>query len=437
MPPLASSVIVLSSTLRSLEDELVQLTRAARGLVSIGVSLPGAAHVASNDEAGVFQAVAHLVRSHGCKRVAFIGGPADSIDAGRRFEAYHFALEQLGLKNDPTLVWRGNYEAQSGREAVIRLRQFGDRHFDALMAANDLMAIGAMEGLRAAGIAVPDSVKVFGFDDLEEASFISPPLSTVRQSTVEQGALAAEIAIRLLRGETVNDSYTPIPAPLVVRRSCGCGAKDRTNDSLHPSLGVAGPAQVEEALRGVVRTHLAARRGRRELALLAEAILKAQDYPELAVALSPVVRLLRPERLLLCTYTSDRLNARVTLESSGNGVLFHSRSEPFPLTQVLPSRLLRNKPPTRWCVEPLEIANEHFGYLVLEGELAEGVVPIELRQVLCGALARISMTRELRRLYSADHERTSARASPDEPSAAPSADRAGEAGPTHPFPVRD
>lgn len=437
MHPFASPVIVLSSTLRSLEAELVQVARGARGLVSIGMNLPGATNVASNDEAGVFQAVAHLVRYHDCKRVAFIGGPADSVDGGRRFEAYRFALEQLGLEYDPTLICRGDYEAQSGREAAMRLRQFGGHHFDALIAANDLMAIGAIEGLREAGVAVPHSVKVFGFDDLEEASFISPPLSTVRQPMVEQGAAAAELAIRLLRGEIVDATRTLIPAPLVVRRSCGCGAKDSTNDSQRPSLGPTGLAQVEEALRGVVRTRLATERGRRELGMMAEAVLNAQDYPELAAALSPIVRLLKPERLLLCTYTGDRQNARVTLESTGNGVLFHGRSESFPLTQLLPSTLLRSKHPTRWCVEPLEVANEHFGYLVLEGELAEGVAPLELRHVLCAALARITMTRELRRLYSADRKRTSARPPSDEPSVAPSAEPATDARSAYPPRVQD
>lgn len=416
IPTLAASVIVLSSTLGSLQPELLQLLREGRELVSVGVNLEGATNIASNDEAGVFQAVAHLVRRHQCKRVAFIGGPEESVDSGRRFDAYRFALEQHGLEYDPTLVSRGDYEAQSGRDAVLRLWQCKDGHFDALIAANDLMAIGAIEGLRAAGVEVPRSVKVFGFDDLEEAAFISPALSTVRQPLSEQGAAAAELAIRLLRGEAVDPTRTLIPAPLVVRRSCGCGGGDRVSDSLHPSLGAEGLAHVEEALRGVVRSRLTATRGRRELGLLGKALLKAQDYPQLADALSPVVRLLRPERLLLCTYTPDQRGARVTLESNGNGVLFHSRSEPFPLFQLLPSALLRNRRPTRFCVEPLELANEHFGYLVLEGDLAEGIAPIELRNMLCAALARITMTRELRRLYSADRKR-SARAISDQPGA--------------------
>lgn len=426
IPSLAAAVIVISSTLRSLEAELTQLAGGDRGLVSIGVNVPGATNIASNDEAGVFQAVAHLVRRHQCKHVAFIAGPEESVDAGRRFEAYRFALEQLGLEYDPTLVTRGDYEAQSGRDAVLRLRQCNDGKFDALIAANDLMAIGAIEGLRAAGVAVPQSVKVFGFDDLEEAAFISPALSTVRQPLLEQGVEAAELAIRLLRGEAVDPTRTLIPAPLVVRRSCGCGLDEPETDSLRPTLGAAGLAHVEEALRGVVRTRLAAQRGRRELGLLGKAVLKAQDYPELAVALSPIVRLLRPERLLLCTYTTDRRHARVTLESSGNGVLLHSRPEPFPLSQLLPSSLLQSKRPTRWCVEPLELGGEHFGYLVLEGDLAEGIAPIELRNVLCAALARITMTRELRRLYSEDRKRSGPSSVTGLASAAPSPDSAGE-----------
>lgn len=405
-PASVGSLIVLASTLRSFDAELKQFSLRNPGMVSVGVNLPGAINIGFDDQAGVFQAIAHLVKRHDCKRIAFIAGPEESVDGSLRLAAYRFALEELGLTYDPTLVVRGDYEAQSGRDAVARLRQHRHDDFDAVLAANDLMAIGAIEALRAAGLSVPERVKVVGFDDLEEAAFVWPALSTVRQPMIEQGAAAAAYAIRRLSAQVVDTTPTLIPAPLVVRCSCGCGEREGgSRPSVLPRLTNEGVAFVEDALRGVIRKQLAARRTHREWSRLAEAVLCARDYAQLAAAMTDIVRLLKVQRFLLCSYTANGRLARVVLESSGRGVVFRSQSEPFPVVQLLPPAFLKTSRSVRLFIEPLEVAHEHLGYMVLEGELVDGIAPTELRQIVSAALSRIAMTRELRRVYSAGRKR--------------------------------
>jgi len=375
VPPMVDSLILLSATLRSIDVDLQQLAAKNPGLVvSIGVNLPGVPNIGANDEAGVFQAIAHLVKRHECKRIAYIAGPEGSADAGRRLAAYRLALEQFGLAYDPTLVARGDYEAHSGREAVLRLRQHGSRSFDAVVAANDLMAIGAIDGLRAAGLRVPRSVKVVGFDDMDEAEFVSPSLTTVRQPIVEQGAFAAELVLRHLVGETIEATHTLISTPLVVRASCGCGVDDKPppRPSAPPSEYTEDHELVEDALRAVIRRQLAGRRVHRELSRMAERVMSSRDYPELASVMTDVMRVLNAERFLLCTYAANQRFARVTLESSGRDVVFRNQAEAFPVTQLLPNAFLKSGRPTRLFIEPLQVADEHFGYLVLEGNLRTG-----------------------------------------------------------------
>jgi len=272
-----------------------------------------------------------------------------------------------------------------------------------------LMAIGAIEGLRAAGLRVPSGVKVVGFDDLDEAAFMSPGLTTVRQPIVEQGSYAAELVMRHLAGEAIEPTPTLISTPLVVRRSCGCGAEPAKVTTVRPpppSDVTEEHELVEDALRVVIRKQLAARRVHRELSRMAEGLMSARDYPELASVMTGVVRLLNAERFLLCTYAANQRFARVTLESSGRDVVFRNQSEAFPVSQLLPNAFLKSGRPTRLFVEPLQVAEEQFGYLVVEGNLTDGIAQLELRHFLGAALSRIALTRELRRLYSVEKKRS-------------------------------
>ncbi|MEP7049084.1 MAG: substrate-binding domain-containing protein [Pseudomonadota bacterium] len=408
VPQVADGLIVLSSTLRSSDVNLSRLVSRAEGpVLSIGDRIAGAANIGVNDEAAVFQSVAHLVKRHGCRRVAYIAGPEESVDSERRRSAYRIALAHFGLPCDLELVARGNFEASSGREAVMQLLTNGS--FDAIVAANDLMAIGAIEGLSAAGIAVPESVKVVGFDGIEESPFACGGLTTVRQPVIEQGVAAADLMRSLLAGEEVEETPTLISASLLIRHTCGCGSHAERWRA--PPSGVAPGvdsyeelALIDDALRETIRKQLAMKRLQRELARVAGRLLGVNDYRELASVLTCVVRLFDVRRFALCTYATEPRLARVVLESSGRDVLFYPQAEPQPLAQLLQCKLSRHDRLTSLFIEPLELADEHFGFLVIEGDLSFGAVQLELRSLIAAALSRLGMLGEIRRIYSRHRE---------------------------------
>jgi LacI family transcriptional regulator len=411
IPEVVDGLIVLSATLRSPEVEFGKLALGVTGpVVSIGDLVPGIANIGVNDEAAVFQSVAHLVKRHECRRIAYIAGPEGSVDGERRLAAYELALQHFDLPRDAALVARGNFEASSGREAAMRLRASAGR-FDAIVAANDLMAIGAVEALHSAGISVPETIKVIGFDGIEESPFACGGLTTVRQPVVEQGVAAADLVRRLLAGEAAEPSPTLISAALLIRHTCGCGSnaeKWRIQAAVPASSPVAGEelALLDDAFRETIRKQLATKRMQRELARMAALLLGARDYQELASVMTDIVRLFDMPRFLLCTYASDPRLARIVLESRGSrDVLSRPQAEALPVGQLLRTALSKCECPTSLFIEPLEIADEHFGFLVIEGDLKYGVVQLELRYLLAAALSRIAMMGEIRRIYLAQRQR--------------------------------
>jgi LacI family transcriptional regulator len=124
------------------------------------------------------------------------------------------------VRPDRSLIVAGDFRVDGGRAAVRRLLA-RRRAFPAVVAANDLTAIGAMEALRAAGRRIPDDVAVVGFDDIPFAAFVDPPLTTVAQPTYRLGALAMERLLALMNGEAVTTRRIVLAPQLVVRRSCG------------------------------------------------------------------------------------------------------------------------------------------------------------------------------------------------------------------------
>jgi GAF domain-containing protein len=187
-------------------------------VVSIGVKVPDVPSVIVDNEAGVREAVAHLIEDHGYRRIAFIRGPEGHVEAEARFRAYREGLEAHGVPFDDQLVAPGDFVSSApGLRLLLDERGV---EFDAVMTANDNMALRAIEELRTRGFRVPEDVAVIGFDDISESRFSTPPLTTIRQPIERFGAQAADLILSMVRGEAGRDVL--FPSELVVRRSCGC-----------------------------------------------------------------------------------------------------------------------------------------------------------------------------------------------------------------------
>ena len=148
----------------------------------------------------------HLA-ARGCRRIATIAGPADMSAGVDRLAGF---AEGLGPRFDPALVEHGDFTQAGGEDAAERLLERAP-DVDAIFAASDLMALGALRVLRRAGRGVPDDVAVIGFDDIPLAAAAEPPLTTVRQQTVLQGRAMARLLLTAARPELVLQPAAGIP----------------------------------------------------------------------------------------------------------------------------------------------------------------------------------------------------------------------------------
>ncbi len=187
-------------------------------MVSIGEQIADCPSLITDNEKGLMDLFAHLVDVHSYKRLAYITGPVRNTESQIRFENYKKFLQSRNMPFDPDLVVEGDFTGVSGRQAAKALIEERKADFDVIVAANDLMALGAIEELTLHGLQVPGDTFVVGFDDVAESRDSS--LTTVRQPLHEQGYLAALSLFKLL-----NDNYdliTSIPTELIIRESCGC-----------------------------------------------------------------------------------------------------------------------------------------------------------------------------------------------------------------------
>jgi len=194
-------------------------------LCSVGMPLPNTRSVTINNESGMAKLVSHLIEQHQARRIAMVTGPSANAESDMRLDAYRATLARHGLAADEQLVVTGTFMVESGAQAVRTLaKRFGPRleQLDAIVAANDNMAIGVMDELAKLGITVPDRIAVVGFDDIEEARLTEPGLTTARQPLDRIGTEAVR---RLLQsGREAEDLEMRIGTELVLRQSCGCSA---------------------------------------------------------------------------------------------------------------------------------------------------------------------------------------------------------------------
>ncbi|HEY8532876.1 MAG TPA: LacI family DNA-binding transcriptional regulator [Micromonospora sp.] len=173
--------------------------------------------IGATNWAGGLRATEHLI-SLGHRRIGFISGAPQMLCSRARFDGYRAALEAAGIPFSEELVRPGNFYHESGFEGAKALLDLDDPP-TAIFAASDQMAFGVYEALRQRGLRVPDDVSVVGFDDLPEARWFSPPLTTVRQPLSEMGLLAARTVLRLAQGEPIDTPRVELATELVVRNS--------------------------------------------------------------------------------------------------------------------------------------------------------------------------------------------------------------------------
>ena len=163
----------------------------------------------------IFQACEYLVR-HNDSKIVFLSGPRGMSTANERFEGYRSALKQYQIDLNNEMICYGDYTIKSGYECVSKLLK-EKVTFDAVIASNDSMAIGALSALKRSGLRVPEDVEVIGFDGTDIGEYVTPPLSTIVQPVDEMAQQAVQILCSLMDGGTPKKRFVHLEAKFVPR----------------------------------------------------------------------------------------------------------------------------------------------------------------------------------------------------------------------------
>lgn len=203
------------------DDNLLELTESGLPIVSVDNGLLNVPTIISDNMQGTRMAIEYLMLK-GAKRIAHIAGPQRSYAAVERYEAYKYVLNVSALNyNDDLVVEAHNYDSNSGKKALLQLLDQTEDLPDAIFAASDEIALGAIIALRDKGYRVPEDISVVGFDNIELSRYTSPALTTVSQQKDLIGTEAAKHLISIINKET---NISPnvikrVPVELIIRES--------------------------------------------------------------------------------------------------------------------------------------------------------------------------------------------------------------------------
>jgi LacI family transcriptional regulator len=202
------------------DPEVARLARSEMPTVAVDAELlgPGTTYVISDNVRGGRLAVEHLY-ALGHRRIATITGLVETRPAADRLRGYRDALREHGLAYRDELVAYGDFYTDSGRRAMERLLALEEPP-TAVVAASDMMALGAIRAAADAGLSVPGDVSVVGFDDMQLADHMNPSLTTLRQDKAGLGSAAGRVLAQIIAGDDhAADHIVVLPVELVERGS--------------------------------------------------------------------------------------------------------------------------------------------------------------------------------------------------------------------------
>ncbi len=374
-------------------------------VVTLALDLPGVPSVIVDNEAGMEAAVRHLVTHHGRKQIAFIGGPLANNEAQARIDAYRRVLRQYGLGPYPHLELAADFDHGKAYRSVKQL--YADHpQIDAVVAANDDMALGAMDALLELGVKIPEQVAVCGFDDVEEAQFSTPSLFTVRQPLHDQGVKGVDLLLDLINGKSPPEKPVLIPAVPVLRQSCGCEThtdlniplpQDATVDTLksilHEQITKAETTLQNESYQKIVM-----QRKIRELQDLSALLINTFDIKSLIDILSNGLQQQGITTSYLILDTDNEKSTPNLMMAVEEGIVFPISAGGFPVEKriLFPDGFGNNKSRRTLIVEPLFFGTSTLGFFIYSMAPCRGMIYEALRTTISAALQGALLVHQVR-----------------------------------------
>lgn len=323
--------------------------------------MEGIYNVYVDDSQAFADMVQHCIDVHKCTRIDLVTGPRDNLHSEYRLKIFKEVMEKNNLSIEEDSIHWGNFWKNCGEGIVEEMMASGRELPEAIICANDYMAISVIDALQVRGIEVPNQILVTGYDDVMESRFNHPSVTTIRQPMWEMGRKAIEILESIWNGEEVEqDTY--LQEELVLRQSCGCDpeAEDYTRTyASKVNANLDNVLYLETAVSTMV-TMLANARDMDEcIACLKKYALRETGFKSFALCLADHWE----QQLPLPDKSYGGSECIVTMVMG----LFKGRvleKERFPVKQLLPEIFAQDEEPV--YIIPMHYLQYYMGYAIMQ-----------------------------------------------------------------------
>ena len=217
-------------TMPTMEEVLQTLPDIPKIIIS---SMEGsnAIHIKCDNYGPQKRMIEHIVKEHGCKKIAFLSGNPTIPDAKERLRAYRDCVKEYGLNDGREIIAIGNFSPNC--EKQVETFFSGDDIPEAIVCANDEMAVGAYRVSKAHGLKIGEDILITGFDDINIAAAMDPPLTTVRQDFTKLANEVSNAVYDFLVNNSMADRI--LDTDIIFRRSCGCRTYTVDESTAHPT----------------------------------------------------------------------------------------------------------------------------------------------------------------------------------------------------------
>lgn len=366
-----SAIFCSYMTSDELTKRLQPFTKKPVFSVSIPLKLDNCYYTQLNCENSYFEIVEHLVKKHNRKRIAFASAHlTGSIEANERFEAYKKALKKFNLPFDENIVFHGIFTYNSiMKDMAQRIKSKEDVSFDAILAANDMMAFGCLDFLTSIGVKIPEDVSIFGYDDILQAETADISLSTINQQIYRQGQQVAKLVLDCCNGEKIPLS-TDISTKVIYRKSCGCGSGTK-NDTRYFINKYS-----EQSVNTTIVSHLENMQFQNDIYFLMDSIQSEMTLKNLFEKFSYIIPKKAISALAVCMYEDPVLytnpnqfdkpyRAKLTVYYNQHEEKFVPDMDLFfnPRISLLPDGIFDDEP-GNYMIHPVFNGNKQYGYMI-------------------------------------------------------------------------
>lgn len=352
----------ISGMYESLSEKILQ--EASCPVVSLRCEDANFYNVLIDDEKAMETMVEHLITTHDMRRICFMTGRMELVDAKRRLQGYRNVMEAHNLLVTDHMIFEGDYWRDKG-EAAVDWFLAGGEYPEAIVCANDFMAISVCEALQSKGIRIPGDICVTGFDHIDEAKYYNPSLTSVVVQSETMGRAAVEILTNLFEGR-VQEQYVYVPVGISYGGSCGCVQHDN-------SSSIRELYREKEYLKSSIMMNAYANVDLESCNTINELIQTAYkysyhfDYQSMYICMCERSNIEDEELSEEQKYT-ERMILKAVMRK---GKECYSCEEVFERKEILPDKY-RKANATIYCF-PIHYKNHCLGYVVLETTAPESL----------------------------------------------------------------